>query len=264
MTIQLKDSIFIAGAPYSASSPPLTLGADVEAELVNRGVAVYTVQPVTPGGGLVPAMSASNLDGLVSLQGPDNGLITPLSHAPDINFNDVNWRLITDFNDTWTANAACTTALVDGGKVGQKCRTLNILSSGPELTSAAPLPVAQQFVLNDVKTVGLLFEADEVTIASLDVYFANTSFVSSNNRAWRIPVPAQTPGGLMFVTGHVDRVAAESPGGTAPWAAGFTGAFTNITDRIRIAPGLAAGTTIKLHGLFVGGKSKPKMMVGFD
>lgn len=53
MTIQLKDSIFIAGV-HQAAGTSLTLGADVEAELVNRGVAVYVGDDPTEGG-LVPA-----------------------------------------------------------------------------------------------------------------------------------------------------------------------------------------------------------------
>lgn len=48
MTIQLKDSIFIAGV-HQAAGTSLTLGADVEAELVNRGVAVYTSRALDAG-----------------------------------------------------------------------------------------------------------------------------------------------------------------------------------------------------------------------
>lgn len=45
MTIQLTAPILIAGV-HQASGTSLTLGADVEAELVNRGVAIYTSAPV--------------------------------------------------------------------------------------------------------------------------------------------------------------------------------------------------------------------------
>jgi len=54
MTIQLKDSIFIAGV-HQAAATSLTLGADVEAELVNRGVAIYVGGDPSEGG-LTPAM----------------------------------------------------------------------------------------------------------------------------------------------------------------------------------------------------------------
>lgn len=64
MTIQLKDPIFIAGV-HQAAGESLTLGADVEAELVNRGVAVYTSRMVTPGENLVPAMIATAAAGPV-------------------------------------------------------------------------------------------------------------------------------------------------------------------------------------------------------
>lgn len=55
MTIQLKDPIFIAGV-HQAAGASLTLGADVEAELVNRGVAVYVGEDPSEGG-LVPVLS---------------------------------------------------------------------------------------------------------------------------------------------------------------------------------------------------------------
>ena len=54
MTIQLTAPILIAGV-HQASGTSLTLGADVEAELVNRGVAVYTSRQMTPGEGVAEA-----------------------------------------------------------------------------------------------------------------------------------------------------------------------------------------------------------------
>lgn len=56
MTIQLTAPILIAGADQPIGKS-LTLGADVEAELVNRGVAVYTSRTPTPGEGVVPLMT---------------------------------------------------------------------------------------------------------------------------------------------------------------------------------------------------------------
>lgn len=61
MTIQLKASIFIAGV-HQAAGTSLTLGADVEAELVNRGVAVF-VGDNPARGGLVPAMLDIDAEG---------------------------------------------------------------------------------------------------------------------------------------------------------------------------------------------------------
>lgn len=69
MTIQLKDSIFIAGV-HQAAGTSLTLGADVEAELVNRRVAVYVGDDPTEGG-LVPAMLTTDDNGNSVLVGAD-------------------------------------------------------------------------------------------------------------------------------------------------------------------------------------------------
>lgn len=70
MTIQLTAPILIAGV-HQASGTSLTLSADVEAELVNRGVAVYTSRTVTPGENLVPAMTATAASGNLVLKTAD-------------------------------------------------------------------------------------------------------------------------------------------------------------------------------------------------
>lgn len=74
MTIQLKNSIFIAGVHQSAGTS-LTLGADMEAELVNRGVAVFTNRTQTPGEGVSPAMFYTDANGNITLLDPQgNGI----------------------------------------------------------------------------------------------------------------------------------------------------------------------------------------------
>ena len=55
MTISLKSPIFIAGV-LQPTGTSLTLTADAEAELVNRGAAVYTSRVLTKGEGVSPAM----------------------------------------------------------------------------------------------------------------------------------------------------------------------------------------------------------------
>lgn len=180
----------------------------------------------------------------------------------DRNFQDTPWTLVSDFSEAWTSNASGVTSLVDGGVVGLKKRQWEITATAAELTYV--LPVGKQFVLDTVKTVGILVEADPNILTNIDIYFGGTGFSAAVNRCLRFPVPALTAGGLMFLTCHVSRTAAESPIGVDPWAAGFTGPFTQITERVRIAPGSSVGAKFKLHGIFVGGKSKPKMMVGFD
>lgn len=76
MTIQLKGSIFIAGV-HNGAGTSLTLGADVEAELVNRGVAVF-VGDDPAAGGLVPAMLRWDRTVLVD---PKTRATTPLKPA---------------------------------------------------------------------------------------------------------------------------------------------------------------------------------------
>lgn len=66
MTIQLTASVLIAGASQPTGTS-LTLNAAAEAELVNRGVAVYTSRALAPGEGLVPVM----LNAAGQLLGPD-------------------------------------------------------------------------------------------------------------------------------------------------------------------------------------------------
>lgn len=59
MTIQLTSPILIAGVDQPIGTS-LTLGADLEAELVNRGAAVYTSRAATPGEDVEPAMVKRN------------------------------------------------------------------------------------------------------------------------------------------------------------------------------------------------------------
>ena len=215
-----------------------------------------------PGGlSSVAVVQTNATTGATVLLGPGGDFALAVSGV-DRNFQDTPWTLVSDFSEAWTSNASGVTSLVDGGAVGLKARQWEITSTAAELTYV--LDVGKQFVLDTAKTVGVLIEVDPDLQANLDIYFGGTSFSAEVNRCLRFPVPAQTAGGLMFLTGHVDRVAAESASATAPWAAGFTGPFSQTTERIRIAPGNSIGATLKLHGIFIGGKSKPKIMVGFD
>jgi len=72
MTIQLTASILIAGVSQAAGTS-LTLGAPMEAELVNRGVAVYTSRALTPGENLTPAQLTTTPSGGVAVLDPSTG-----------------------------------------------------------------------------------------------------------------------------------------------------------------------------------------------
>lgn len=60
MTIQLTAPILIAGVDQPIGTS-LTLGAAAEAELVNRGAAIYTTRSPAPGDGVVPLMTGLNV-----------------------------------------------------------------------------------------------------------------------------------------------------------------------------------------------------------
>lgn len=70
MTIQLTAPIFVAGA-HQPIGTSLTLGVAREAELVNRGVAIYTSRALAPGEGLTPAMLNAAGTALVGPDGVD-------------------------------------------------------------------------------------------------------------------------------------------------------------------------------------------------
>lgn len=76
MTIQLKSSIFISGINQPVGTS-LTLSAEAEADLVNRGAAVYTARTPAPGENLVPAMLSTDANNPVLVGA--NGTTYPLS-----------------------------------------------------------------------------------------------------------------------------------------------------------------------------------------
>lgn len=80
MTIQLRSAIFIAGV-HQAVGTSLTLDDAMEADLVNRGCAVYTSKTSAPGEGLVPALYTTDNNGKDTLVGSNNQkyLLTPLA-----------------------------------------------------------------------------------------------------------------------------------------------------------------------------------------
>lgn len=73
MTIQLTAPILEAGVEQAVGTQ-LTLGADREAELVNRGVAVYISRTLESGEGLVPALFDRTFTKLVKPDGTELSL----------------------------------------------------------------------------------------------------------------------------------------------------------------------------------------------
>jgi hypothetical protein len=78
MTIKLTAPIFVAGV-YQATGTQLTLAADKEAELVNRGVATYVSRTLAPGENLIQAMLSTDASGNKSLIDPSTGILYPIN-----------------------------------------------------------------------------------------------------------------------------------------------------------------------------------------
>ena len=65
MSILLKSNIFVAGVLKGPSDGTLTYGAAVEADLVNRGAAIYVSKSLAPGENLVPLSGVASASGVV-------------------------------------------------------------------------------------------------------------------------------------------------------------------------------------------------------
>lgn len=207
MTIQLKDSIFIAGV-HQATGTSLTLGADVEAELVNRGVAVYVGGDPSEGG-LTPVMSNPAGTALVL---PGGAEFT--SRQRKDNYKATTGNLLDDYTTSYSAGtwpnpssggtATPPTAgvpyitLTSGptaGNFGQiNHRTLSPTISGMATTDGLFVDVEFPAGTNANDTFQIAFSSDNFTAKSIIatrtfvarhegrhlLYFAGTEFTSGN------------------------------------------------------------------------------------
>lgn len=84
MSINLNPdaSILIGGIVKTSANNPLTLDPAQEADLINRGIAVYATPPASLGGGLVPAMLQIEDGYVTGLVDPSTGVNFALSVSP--------------------------------------------------------------------------------------------------------------------------------------------------------------------------------------
>jgi hypothetical protein len=203
------------------------------------------------------------LTGESALSLPEGNVKIPVPNL-EVNFLDQKWKTLATFNEGWGISGGGSTVLgAENSNLlsgGLKRREWTVPSGGSTLTWN--VPAAKQFSLASAQTVGLLLESDAEIRGTITVYFYEGGF--TNGKTLQFNIVANTPDSKMFLVAHVDRVASESPNNVALWGTSGTGSFANTTTIVQVFTSGGQEQNIKLHGIFLGGKSKTKVMIGFD
>lgn len=281
MTIQLKDSIFIAGV-HQAAGTSLTLGADVEAELVNRGVAVFTSRTVTPGESLVAAMLSTDASGNTVLVGADGQPVdvgrNPLRIQPGLTM--VDFGASAPYTSLATQNTCTATLNPTGWHDGTGCLELTGDAEDAAWTECRIyFDSGKRFNLNSGDGFAIEFEIPDVSDIttnsgfSIEIGHGATSTTPPADRTAfglltqqnSMPIHQR---GVRYMRFRWDITAAEAKAGPYPgYAPQVTGAGASQyrpVNWIRFTWQNFPGRKFKIKRIVSGGKTQPCIVLMTD